>query len=285
MTSLKGFAILMGLLIPFVSLAGKLDDTEDLVSGRRSSRTSNDHRDDDDDDGGGILGLFRLLGGSDSEDSEEDEGSAASGHSVHADGPPRLGLVGLPWDDAAVPRNFGQEDGTLETGEKRELALRLSAGYQYDWDNVHLTDLSVRLESGIGIAASGRWTGFFEPLEGENRTDTMSLMDATILWDFINDSSFNLELGATLLAMTHAGTGHLGGGAQLRLDLFPARPFVMSVEMTAGGIQSAAYFRAGGSLGVVVRNVEIFAGYELQQFGLDDPIVFRGPRAGFRLWL
>lgn len=82
----------------------------------------------------------------------------------------------------------------------------------------------------------------------------------------------------------HEGGSGLSGTTSL--DLFPLRPFVLSARVDAGRIakgslDGAVVLRGRATAGVMLRRLELYAGYEGKLLG-DQ--VLRGPVLGLRTW-
>jgi hypothetical protein len=84
------------------------------------------------------------------------------------------------------------------------------------------------------------------------------------------------------LRVLDVGTAtHCGYNFSVAADVFPRKPFVLSLQLDAGEVGDASLFRARGTVGVLYRGVEVFAGYDYLNIGGVD---LQGPLAGLRIW-
>ncbi len=182
-------------------------------------------------------------------------------------------------------------DGSIQISSERwaepfqqteRWSLRTGSDYQYDLDAVHLVSAYVKLKNGFGYGFDFRWTEFFERLDGE--IDTLSLLQAGLSWDFVPHTIFGIELSAVLLGMSYDGNLFPGAALRIGFDIMPLRPLIISGQVIAGGLNEATYLHSRGTLGVAIRQLELYAGYDIRIFDGDTPITYHGPVAGIRLW-
>lgn len=66
------------------------------------------------------------------------------------------------------------------------------------------------------------------------------------------------------------------------LDVFPGRPFVISARVDRGMLYQTPVWRARGTVGLVRKRFELFAGYDHTQI---EQVALGGPLLGLRAWL
>lgn len=66
------------------------------------------------------------------------------------------------------------------------------------------------------------------------------------------------------------------------LDVFPGKPFVISARLDRGMLYETPVWRARGTVGMVYRRFELFAGYDHTQI---KNVALGGPMLGLRAWL
>ena len=161
--------------------AGKLDNISDTVGDA-----------DDDDDDGITFCLFCFMGNEEDEDAAY---SSNSGPGVAVDSAflrypyaestdgfaiiqkkhyemvenPKTGAM----ERKVVKENITPSNMTLKDGYKAAFTAR--AGYWYDIDNVHLSDVRLAVDGASLAGVQLRWTEFYE--RTENQTDTTALID------------------------------------------------------------------------------------------------------------
>jgi hypothetical protein len=89
----------------------------------------------------------------------------------------------------------------------------------------------------------------------------------------------------------HAGLGarglfdsyrtRAGVNFQYGADLFPVDPVVVSTLLELGNLNEAFVMRLRANVGVQLRHVELFGGYDWLRIGGAD---LHGPMAGVRVW-
>ncbi|MEM6290623.1 MAG: hypothetical protein AAGA54_05135 [Myxococcota bacterium] len=88
-------------------------------------------------------------------------------------------------------------------------------------------------------------------------------------------------VGAGLNYATLRGDVRVGPNLTSSLDVFPRRPLVMSVRGDVGAAGSTSTVGGRGSLGYMLRSVELQLGYEARRLG---DLLLLGPVLGARAW-
>jgi hypothetical protein len=74
---------------------------------------------------------------------------------------------------------------------------------------------------------------------------------------------------------------HVGPNLTSTIDVFPRRPLVMSARGDVGVIDGAPVVAGRGSIGFMLKNFELYAGYQAKRLG---DLLLQGPMVGARAW-
>jgi hypothetical protein len=292
---------LAALLLPLPAAAnGKLDRARDEVdgdssgsSGSSSSRGErDDDDDDDDDDGGGIIGaLFEALFDIDDDPhprrTRDETPSYTPAPSLNIE----YGYARYPYAGGhqgyLVPRQLEiAYDGPVRPLARRPhdyaLQLSLEAGYL---DGVARGGPSLRLLTPSRFEVDTRYALFHEWLAdappGAPDTDATSLGATHLSYRLGEGVAGLLRLGAGMRYMADRTGAEAGFDMLVGADLFVARPFVLSLELTGGTLGEAVVFAPRVQLGVMLGRYELFASYEHMVIG---EVELPAPMLGTRIW-
>ena len=259
---------------------------------RSSSRHDDDDRDsdsdEDDDDDGGIIGaLFGAIFDSLDEPDPPPYRSWSSGPSLL----PSYGYARYPYADGHDGFLVSRELEIAYQGELRPLARRphdyalqltLEAGYldgvARGGTNLRLLSPS-RFEVGTRLAFFHEWLD--QPERDEADTDTTSLGATHLSYRIGQGSAGLLRLGIGMRYLIDRTGADAGFDMLVGAELFVARPFVLSLELTGGTLGDAVVFAPRAQLGLMLGRTELFASYEHLVIG---EVELPAPMLGTRIW-
>jgi hypothetical protein len=160
------------------------------------------------------------------------------------------------------------------------LALRISLENGHDFADLNRVGGQVILETRSRLGLHTSWNWYHENL-GRGRSDETFLTDLNLTIRFAQSERVQMYagLGARILADQYDADA--GFNAIYGADFFPVRPLVLSWQIDGGSLGSAGVFHTRGSVGVLLRNWELFAGYDYLDIGGID---LQGPLIGVRGW-
>ena len=262
-----------------VSAGGALDDVREEV---RDSSRDDDDRDDDRDD--------------DWDDCDDDEESVLGAVIGEVFGPPIFYAVSTPWwgphvvlgDEWGFQAEFpdapyhGGHDGYLlieSPGVGRTVSARLSAEYGSDFNGLTRVGTRLLVDTSSRLGFETEWSQWTEEVRGGH--DSLSTGDFNAIVRFAQNEKVQLRSGIGFNWLADSHDSDFGVNLTYGADFFPARPWVVSTTLDWGTLGDAVLFRARGSVGVIWKCAEVFAGYDFQRFGSAD---LHGPMIGLRLW-
>jgi hypothetical protein len=270
--------IAAGLLVACPLQAGKLDRVRDETS------DSSSHDDDDDDDNdSGILGVLGAIFSGGSDDGETTQ--------VPASPPgPRAFYLNYPY--------AGGQSGSLRVVSRDPLAeLELStasAGLKQgrvqfwgegaaDWDGLYRGTMGISAQLAGSFGFETRGSLWHEPLVGPD--DDLVFWDGNLLLEAVASPEFQVDLGAGLRGLFDpSGKSEPKGGGHglLRFNIYPANPLVFHLTTTLGILNKSFMGEGQGTVGVQLRNFELYGGYSAWAIG---EVVLHGPLLGVRATL
>lgn len=232
----------------------------------------------------GILGeFFSLLQGEDADEESasslgDHESSGWPSHAFFLKYPYRSGFPGYrvppagewpdsyeKWDRKATPWPWGG---------------RLSVEDGNDFSGLNRAAGQMLLEHSSGFGMLTTWNHYHERLS-HGCTDQMVMGDVNVTYTWAWIPWWELRVGAGCRLATDNRQTDLGFNVHLGSDFYPIRPWVMSWSADFGNVGSAGVSHFRGTLGVMVRGVEIFTGYDFLRI---EDTRLQGPLVGVRLW-
>lgn len=138
----------------------------------------------------------------------------------------------------------------------------------------------IRFESSGGFGIQSRFNFYTEHLQG-NRTDNLFLNTTDLLFRFISEEELLMYIGVGFHVLNDDIDTNLGVNLTFGVDVFPVKPFVISLVVDIGSIDEAEIFHGRATFGVLLNRWEIFAGYDFRSFG---GVQLYGPLGGLRFW-
>lgn len=304
------------MLIPRYAQAGKLDSVRDETSGSSSHHEDDD--DDDDDDSPGLLGAIVQAffdGDSDHDDEDVEEPdltpSPPGPLPFYLEYPYAGGVSGslkvVPpfstleaWqapcpagaadcgDANSVHRCAHAEcyDDSAFGRSRPPVGLKGARGQFWsegagDWDGVYRGTLGAGVQLAGGIGFETRGSLWYEPLVGRN--DKLLFWDGNLLFEVPASPETQLYWGLGVRGLfdpTEESETKGGLHGVLRLDVYPARPWVLRIATTVGAINRAFIAEGQVTLGVQLQRFELYGGYSGWLIGETS---LHGPALGVRL--
>lgn len=292
-------SLLLLLLIPLpVHAQGLLSGVRSSVNSKNHSSESSHHDDedhhdshhdhgDDDDDNflGSLLGsmIGGFLGGGD--DHHHDEHHADHHHHEHD----------LDWGDNPIAPSpevyFAQYpyandlDGYMMSEDwvpapPQSWSARAWFEYGDDYDSLHRWAGRFLVEGCHNWGVDGRWNVYTERIS-PGVTDNLNIGDANVFFRLGESAHVQARLGLGMNWLADAGSTDLGWNSTLKIDVYPARPVVISGGLDYGSLGGAEMFHGEISVGVIWNRFEIFGGYDYRKI---DSTELEGPMFGARIW-
>ncbi|REJ92920.1 MAG: hypothetical protein DWQ34_12020 [Planctomycetota bacterium] len=284
MSSLVRLTASFAMSIVLLALPAVVEAGGALEAVREEVRDSSRNEDDDDD------------WGDHWDDDCDDEPSVFGAMIGEIFGPPILYTVSSPWwgPHTALNDQWGfraefadapysdHHNGYLlinSPGAGRSVAGRFSTEYGNDLSGLSRVGTRLLVDTSSRIGFDAEWSQWTEEVRGGH--DSLSTGDFNAILRFAQSErvQFRSGIGFNWLADSH--DSDFGVNLTYGVDLFPARPWVVSSTFDCGTLGDAVLFRARGSVGVVWKCAELFTGYDYQRFGSAD---LHGPIIGLRLW-
>ena len=279
----------LGIVVAVVALVPGRSQAGDRLGAARaqagaSSPSFGDDDDDDDDEGGIVLGLLSAFA------SDDEDHDAIQPGSVELDA--RRGFLPYPYASGRPGYMVRAEPGAEVDDDTRHGAVRFGAEGAYLYDDVWRTSAQLRLM----LPRLYTQLRYDLMLEGPTPLLGGDLEVHGTVRDRLHFAS--LELGPQLnagehLAVRFGAIGTLmfddrrslpekptmspGIGGVLEFDLYPVRPLVFSGRGAVLKLGQTVMFEARATVGVSLRRVEIYAGYDHRQIG---GVHLGGPTAG-----
>jgi len=273
-------AFALALLPAARASSGKLEDVKDATA-QGGDDSDDDGDSDDDDDGAGDAisdAFFAAIGHAIAEAARERAASVRFGRYPYADGAP--GWV-VPGDAAAQDGAAGPEAAV----PLPFASFRFSLDYAYDWGEVHRPAVSLALDLSAGVGFRADLTNYVERLPG-GALDYLAIGTVNAMFRVADAPPVAPYVGLGWRYLAAPDALRNGFNCLLAADVFPVRPLVVFAIAEGGNLGRAGFFHGRLTLGALVQQLEIFAGYDAVVIGGDgDPVIFHGPVVGIRGWL
>lgn len=156
----------------------------------------------------------------------------------------------------------------------------------------------VRLESGTDFAGLDRraiqflwegaqgwgvdfqWNSLTEELHSHVQ-DALHLGQANLLYRIADSEYTQCRIGAGINWLGDSFGVDPGINFTFNADLFPIKPFIVSTDIDFGTLGDSEMFHSAVTVGVAIRRLEIFGGYDYCNVGGTE---LRGPMIGLRCW-
>jgi len=168
--------------------------------------------------------------------------------------------------------------GRAYLGGGGALRMRLESG----WLGPDLSRLTVggRLSSSQRIGLETEWTLYSEFLTG-NVSDRLWLGDVNVSFIFAQNPWVQFHSGLGVRVMNDDIQTDVGFNFTYGLDLYVAKPVIISASIDMGGLGEAFVTHLKAHAGIILGTVEVYAGYDRIDVGRS---VFGGPIIGIRSW-
>lgn len=247
------------------------DDADASSNQDDADRTSSDDDDSSESFLGELLGAFvsSLL------QSDEGEDGASGGTLARVGFFPRHPYE---YDRAGYLRFERLEEG--QPGRLRRWSGRFEIDNGNDFDGLNRTGARLFLDSSSRFGLQARYDFFSERLSC-GCLDQLHLGSTELTYRLCQGEHAQMYLGAGLRVLDDRASTHYGVNFTGGIDVFPARPFVLSLAVDGGTVGDAELFRTRGTVGVLYRGFEAFTGYDYLNIG---GVELQGLLFGVRLW-
>ena len=260
--------------------APSLPDNDSSDNDRRRNR-----RDDDDDDDGdnnfvGELISTMLFGGgtvrtqaSSSSDSGSDIDyeiySEASGNEGQS-----ISFLDFPYAD--------EKWGSIQVGATQGSSSRLTAAtwYSTDFDDIDSWNAHFVLDNPGPVGLDFQWSHLTEKLTGAPR-DSLNLADLNLTYRWIESPELISRIGGGINLLSDRFGTEVDYNFTLSSDFFPAKPWIIHLELDHGEIGSVHQTHLLSTVGVNYRRIEYLIGYEYRRIG---QVNIDGPLMGIKFW-
>ncbi|HET6585910.1 MAG TPA: hypothetical protein VFG69_20780 [Nannocystaceae bacterium] len=182
---------------------------------------------------------------------------------------------------ASHPYAAGRRAGLTAGSRSRGVAARIALDGAWQYHGLWRGRLAMELDSTTRIGAAVHLYAWGNP----GSADHMVLGSARLHAVVGNWKHALVRTGPALDVMRSwtptKWVVALGADWGISADVFPIRPLVLSFDAQAGVMGRSVYLGARGTIGVTLRRVEIFGGYEHKQIGRAG---IGGPVVGMRVW-
>ena len=210
--------------------------------------------------------------------------SRGSGRSFRSGRPIAFGHVlgSAPY----VGGNAGYARPMVEDGQEYEPRMggRISAELGYALGGAGRAAVAGRLSFPFLLDVVTRYSFFVEPTEGGLQAAALGRVGLELR--IVDVPALQIRIGGGLRHFQDVVGGAFGGDGTLGIDIYPGEPVILSLEVGGGAVGQAAVVVARGSLGFIIDNTEIFAGYHYEGlFAGPVHVDLGGPMLGVRAWL
>lgn len=158
--------------------------------------------------------------------------------------------------------------------------LRLQGEYGEDFDSIRRASMRVLYETSSRLGADLSIDYYREWL-GIGARDDLWLGDANVVYRFAQSDRLLMRAGIGMNYLTGSGFTDLGFNFTYGGDWFPVRPWIVSADIDVGTLGKADFFHGRVTVGVNVRKVEFYSGYDYLDVGSTQIGTVIG---GIRLW-
>ena len=158
--------------------------------------------------------------------------------------------------------------------------LRVRGEYGEDFDAIR------RVSMGMLYETRGRWgldaslDYYREWVPGYGRDD-MWLGDVNVVYRFAQADNWVMRTGLGANYLTGSGSTEWGFNFTYGGDWLPARPWIFSANIDVGSLGKVGFFHGRATVGVNVRKVEFYSGYDYLDVG---SIQIGNVIGGIRFW-
>ncbi len=160
------------------------------------------------------------------------------------------------------------------------LSTRLWVEYGSDFDDIDLVSGGLLVEGENRLGFDFTWRTYFEDLGPEGHDD-LSTGDANLLFRLWQSDVTALRLGGGASWLKFDGELDAGYNFTMSADVFPVRPFVISVEGDAGKIGHASLLHGRATIGANLRHFEVYTGIDYLEIENTD---LTSMITGLRTW-
>ncbi len=164
----------------------------------------------------------------------------------------------------------------------RSAALRLTAEYGHDMENVHKPSVYALLSTRWRFGLESGWTYFREQTENQAIADQLYIGDINIIHRFAQSENIQMRSGMGLRLMPGEDQVDLGFNFTYGMDIYPTNPLVFSASVDIGNLGMAFLLHWRAHVGVIFWGLEIFAGGDGWLIG---DVAIGGLSGGLRIWL
>ncbi len=164
----------------------------------------------------------------------------------------------------------------------RSAALRLTAEYGHDFENVHKPSGYALLSTRWRFGLESGWTYFREQSENRAIADQLYIGDINIIHRFAQNENIQMRSGMGLRLMPEEDRVDLGFNFTYGMDIYPTSPLVFSASVDIGNLGMAFLLHGRAHMGLVFWGLEIFAGWDGWLIG---DVAIGGLSGGLRIWL
>ncbi len=158
--------------------------------------------------------------------------------------------------------------------------LRLRGEYGEDFDSIRRVSMGVLYDTDLRVGLDASLDYYREWLPGGLRDD-LWLGDVNVVYRFAQSERFALRSGLGANYLTGTGSTDFGFNFTYGGDWLPARPWILSANIDVGTLGKVGFFRGRATVGINVRKVEFFTGYDYLDVGTVQIGTVIG---GIRLW-
>ncbi|HEY8426985.1 MAG TPA: hypothetical protein VIL20_01370, partial [Sandaracinaceae bacterium] len=152
-------------------------------------------------------------------------------------------------------------NGCDAPGGDTDFGARLDVELGYVLGGAARAGLGARLQLPFPIDVVTRYSIFLEPIEGGLEAAALGRFGAE--FRLVNDPFLQVRMGAGLRHFHDRLGGVLGGDGTFGLE-FPFPPVIVSGEVSVGVVGRAFVLQTRIELGVLIDDVEIYAGYDYE---------------------
>jgi hypothetical protein len=244
----------------------------------KDKRKGNDNNSDDDDDGLGRLwaavlvapwlGPHLLLG----DDFNNDSLFRPYPYANHC--------PGLLWIDPYHQDESRQPLPKDEADTLKRWMARVTVDDSDDFRGLNRAHAQALLDTNSRFGLQTDWWYLHERLSC-GCIDEMGLGDLNVVFRFAECDWIQMRTGLGVKMLFDQSGSEWGVNFVYGADIFPADPWVVSLEFDAGTLGHASVVHGRATVGAIYHGWELFAGYDLLRIGSVD---LSGPVVGLRVW-
>ena len=159
-------------------------------------------------------------------------------------------------------------------------ALRLAVENGNDFDGINRANANFLLSTQWRVGLQGQVNYYTERLQGRG-SDELYLGDLNVIVRFAQHETFQFRSGLGFNILGDDEGTELGFNFTYGADFFPAEHLVLSLSVDAGTLGSAAVVHPRATVGFILGDWELYAGWDHRWVGSTDVY---GPMVGLRFW-